>query len=426
MRRLLSVLVIAMAFSTTATALEIAICTTANWWSQAAADREMQEVADHVTAVPVLQFAAGQYDALADWVAAHTGDGVSDLLILCGQCPDAIYPAVNAQPDGSLLELFLDDGNCVINTGDWIFYIGTAGTNGTAALPSVMDIPSMEMWDDDTPVTVTAEGQKYTPSLANFSTDRAIHLDALTNDWYAELILALAADGNRAEPVILRNSVTGGRIGVFFQTASQDDDPRGEVMSEWINNWYLKVVANPRLAGSPSPADEATDVPREVILSWTAGMSAATHDVYFGTAFDDVNAVSRANPMGVLVSQGSSATSYDPSTARLRDDVLVSARTRSTRASTTRSTRAWSGASPPSCVRHHERCGYEHPSVRRKEPPENTVNGLARTPAISTDREHRHGESWRAALSRRGFSSSSTRVHRPHQMLVWNYLVQPC
>ena len=47
--------------------------------------------------------------------------------------------------------------------------------------------------------------------------------------------------------------------------------------------------ANPALAANPSPAIEATDVPREVVLSWSPGESAASHDIYFGTSFDDVS-----------------------------------------------------------------------------------------------------------------------------------------
>jgi len=291
MKNLELVFVIALALCTTAVASDIAISTQANWWSQAAADREMQEIVDNVTTVSVELFAADEQDALADWVEEHTGNGASDLLILCGQCPDTIYAPGNTQPDGSIVELFLDDGNCIINTGDWIFYVvNGAGTNGTAALPNIMDISSMDMWDDDTPVTVTAEGQQYTPSLTNFSTDRAIHLDLLENDWYAELILALAADENRAEPVILHNSVTDGRIGVFFQTASQDNDPRGEVISEWINNWYLKFVAsgNP-YARRPAPKDGALYADTWVTLSWRPGDFAVSHDVYLGDSFDDVN-----------------------------------------------------------------------------------------------------------------------------------------
>jgi len=65
-------------------------------------------------------------------------------------------------------------------------------------------------------------------------------------------------------------------------------------------------------ATNPVPEDTATDVAREIVLQWMAGETAVTHDVYFGTVFDDVNAASRANPMGVLVSQGQSDASYDP------------------------------------------------------------------------------------------------------------------
>ena len=291
MKKFVLIFGIAFMLCSTAMASEIAISTQANWWSQAAADREMQEIVDNVTSLSVELFSVDEQDALADWLIAHTGDGVADLLILCGQCPDTIYAPGNTQPDGSLAELFLDDGNCIINTGDWIFYVvNGAGTNGTAALPNIMDIPSMDMWDDDTPVTVTAEGKLYTPSLANFSTDRAIHLDLLTNDWSAELILALADDKNRADPIILHNSETDGRIGVFFQTSGQDDDPRGEVMSEWINNWFIPnvAVANP-LARRPDPKDGAKYEDTWVTLRWRDGDFAASHDVYMGDNSDDVN-----------------------------------------------------------------------------------------------------------------------------------------
>jgi len=69
---------------------------------------------------------------------------------------------------------------------------------------------------------------------------------------------------------------------------------------------------DPTLAAAPSPMNEATDVPRDDDLSWTAGAFAAKHDVYLGTSLDDVNSASRADPMGLLVSQGQTATTYDP------------------------------------------------------------------------------------------------------------------
>ena len=158
---------------------------------------------------------------------------------------------------------------------------------------------------------MTAESQSVTPSLADFATDRPFHLDTLDENWYPELVLAQNGDGTLADPVIVRNSVTGGRIGVFYQTASQDDDPRGEVISEWINNWYLKNVDNAAVALRPDPANGVVDVPRDVVLGWGAGEYPGTHDVYLGTSYEDVNDASRANPMDVLLSQGQSDTALD-------------------------------------------------------------------------------------------------------------------
>jgi len=63
----------------------------------------------------------------------------------------------------------------------------------------------------------------------------------------------------------------------------------------------------------PEPVDGAIEVPQDTVLSWIAGEHSDTHDVYFGTVFDDVNDASRDNdPNGVLVSQNQTETTYDP------------------------------------------------------------------------------------------------------------------
>jgi len=49
---------------------------------------------------------------------------------------------------------------------------------------------------------------------------------------------------------------------------------------------------DPKKASDPNPEDEATDVPRDVVLNWTPGESAPAvngHVVYFSESFDDVN-----------------------------------------------------------------------------------------------------------------------------------------
>jgi hypothetical protein len=65
-------------------------------------------------------------------------------------------------------------------------------------------------------------------------------------------------------------------------------------------------------ATKPDPENEAADVPRDIVLSWTPGKDIQTHDVYFGTAFADVNEATRTNPLNVLVSQAQNVNTYDP------------------------------------------------------------------------------------------------------------------
>jgi hypothetical protein len=51
----------------------------------------------------------------------------------------------------------------------------------------------------------------------------------------------------------------------------------------------MKGLTDPALASKPDPEDEAIDVPQDVALNWAASETAVTHDVYFGSSFDDVN-----------------------------------------------------------------------------------------------------------------------------------------
>ncbi|UCD51310.1 MAG: discoidin domain-containing protein, partial [Phycisphaerales bacterium] len=64
-------------------------------------------------------------------------------------------------------------------------------------------------------------------------------------------------------------------------------------------------------AHTPSPENEAVDVPRDLIVSWEPGEEVTAHDVYLGASFEDVNSASRSNPMDLLLSQGQSGTTLD-------------------------------------------------------------------------------------------------------------------
>jgi hypothetical protein len=237
-------------FAGLAMAFDVAISTQAGWYSQGAADREMDELVAAIEGNPSIGsvdvFTDAEQDALATWVTNHTSDGNADILILNGQFPDTIYEPGNTQADDSLAEMYLDAGNAIFNTGDYMFYVvNSGGTNAAGGLETMMDIPGTSMWDDDTPVMVTADGAAYTPTVVDFNTDRPFHLDELDGGWEPLVIMAQNDAGTRADPAVVINTNTGGMLGIFYQTASQDDDPRSEVIGEFINSYYSTTAVSP-------------------------------------------------------------------------------------------------------------------------------------------------------------------------------------
>ncbi|MCL5278355.1 MAG: discoidin domain-containing protein [Planctomycetes bacterium] len=73
----------------------------------------------------------------------------------------------------------------------------------------------------------------------------------------------------------------------------------------------MQGLADKSLAQNLSPANGATDMPRDVTLIWTAGQYPSTHDVYFGTTWADVDNATQADKTGVLASKGQEATTFD-------------------------------------------------------------------------------------------------------------------
>ena len=182
-------------------------------------------------------------DAVRDWMIQTTSDGNVDVLILYGILPTSIYQFPNSQSDGSVAEIWIEstDGNTILNHGD---YFGFVDSNGVQTLQDIMDIPHITMWDfgleNNTPMIVTKDGKEITPSLTNFQSDRAFHLDELIGDWFAEKVLASdtgTSQATRADPVIVRDG-NRGRIGIVYQTF-KEVNPKGKVAAELIANFLL-------------------------------------------------------------------------------------------------------------------------------------------------------------------------------------------
>ncbi len=180
------------------------------------------------------------------------------------------------------------------------------------------------------------------------------------------------------------------------------------------------------LAGSPSPAEGATDVPRDTDLAWEAGEFAVTHDVYFGTTFDDVNDASRSNPMDLLLSQGQTGLTLDPGrmefgqTYYWRVDEVNGAPDNTIFKGDTWSFTVEPVAYPIENVVATSN-GVSEPGIG----PENTVNGSGLNAADEHSIES--DDMWLASPAADGptyIQYEFDSVLKLYQMLVWNYNVQ--
>jgi hypothetical protein len=223
---------------------EIAISTEAFWMGQDIADREIgiltSKIKNKVKSVQV--FTPAQQNQLATWITSRTNDNKIDVLILFGLFPDSIYKSGNEQPNGSIAEKFLDAGNMIVNTGDYIFFTTNEGnpSNLEMGLQNMMDMPELILWVGGF-MTPTNEGANYLPSLPEFSSDRSFNIDELVAPWVPEAIFGQVEV--QADPIVIRNTNTNGRIAIFFQTEwGSEDFPRGQVLSEFILNWLPTVL----------------------------------------------------------------------------------------------------------------------------------------------------------------------------------------
>jgi hypothetical protein len=110
-----------------------------------------------------------------------------------------------------------------------------------------------------------------------------------------------------------------------IDAGNPDDDysnervPNGDRinMGAYGNTIYASmtyVSEQNKKAYSPSPANGAIEVELRPALSWTAGVKAVQHDVYFGTNIEYVTNATRNNKLSVLLSQGQNSTDFIPST----------------------------------------------------------------------------------------------------------------
>ena len=183
----------------------------------------------------------------------------------------------------------------------------------------------------------------------------------------------------------------------------------------------MSGLSDMAIAQSPSPADGQTDLPRDVALAWSAGEFAASHDVYFGASREDVN-----SGAGTLVSDGQTATTYDPEglldygqTYYWRVDEVNAAPDNTVFAG-----EVWSFSVEPFAYPVEGVIATSNGAPVAGAGPENTVNGSG----LNDADEHSTGsdDMWLAMEGAEPLyiQFDFDRVYKLYEMLVWNYNVQ--
>jgi concanavalin A-like lectin/glucanase superfamily protein/F5/8 type C domain-containing protein len=176
------------------------------------------------------------------------------------------------------------------------------------------------------------------------------------------------------------------------------------------------------LATNPSPAEDAEETLRDVVLSWTPNASADRHNVYFGADWNNVNNASTANPMNVLASQGQTAATFNP------EGMLEFSQTYYWRVdgvgadNTVFKGRVWSFTTEPFAYPIENITAASNATSSADEGPVNTINGSG----LNESDEHSM-ESSGMWLGRPDGADpvwiqyEFDRIYELHEMLVWNH-----
>ena len=223
-------------------------------------------------------------DQLKTWMDARMADGAPSVVVFCrDNAPDTV---VESNSSNCTLRKYLDAGGKVVFYGDIPFWDighsdGTWENYGGSGCANILDIPGVD-WTNhtDTEVTITAKGTEW----------------GLTETWTSNrwtpcgptfTVLATDASGNAAAWVkhFVRGDTVGGFVRIWDCFVFTWSLPN---VDDLIRVAEYGMAGNP-YAHRPNPPDGALHTDSWVTLSWSPGISAISHDVYFGDDRNNVN-----------------------------------------------------------------------------------------------------------------------------------------
>ncbi|MBN1362852.1 MAG: discoidin domain-containing protein [Sedimentisphaerales bacterium] len=270
------------------------------------------------------------FDKLEDIVVDASGSGNDGMLNGGVQFVEAGYTKGCFAFNGSDSYVSLD--RPIQNDFTIMAWIQTS-TNGAAGTQAYQGTGLF--WSDVSGVAndfvIAVLGSRFSFFVGNPDTSVNSNGTIVTGDWVHVAAVRDTASGTNSICIngVLDNSVSHSNVnaltaqqllvigantldGRFYNGLIDEVKVYDVALTEGEIETAMRAGLGKELASEPNPASEKVDVPRDVVLAWAPGQFAASHDVYFGTSFDDVNTATRANPMGVLASQGQAEASYDP------------------------------------------------------------------------------------------------------------------
>ena len=177
-------------------------------------------------------------------------------------------------------------------------------------------------------------------------------------------------------------------------------------------------------AAKPNPADGDSDVPREAVLSWTPGDFADTHNLFFGTDFNDVNNADAANPPKDTLAETLDVNCYN--TGRLEFNTTYYWRVDEINSSSSPATykgKVWSFTAEPFAYKvPAEDIAAFASSSSPDCGPNNTINESGLNPDNMDLHSNYQLDMWISdeEVNDVWIRYNFDRVYKLHQMMVWN------
>ncbi len=200
------------------------------------------------------------------------------------------------------------------NGGDWtggIRYCLTVNevTQGCVTITTDDDVTKVQV----TGTVIVNDGNWHHIAVTREGTTLSLYIDGLPDGTNPDIPVGYDLSGTSQHNAYI-GTVTDNRDGLLhkFYRDGRIDDVRIFNIAKKENEIAYVMRDDPLIAWQPNPNNGQTSVPYDAVLSFKAGIYAQTHDVYFGTVFDDVNEASTTNLLDVLVAQNQEELTYTP------------------------------------------------------------------------------------------------------------------